>query len=368
MEGWEYGHRPYRLIPVVHPKLVETDDEPCLTEATANTGGGNEVLTRQTETRKGRRSSATIVVAIVVGALLIPGTAQARRLAPRHGVLFGAHVSPRWGLYQGPSVRKYEDMIGRKFDIVNRYHAFSYRDMTTEKSMASEGRIPMISWKALDGFSPNSNRAREIAAGNADEGIRKFARAVKRVRRPVFIRMWWEFTQAPGRIQFIGEPREFKRAWRHVVGIFRHMGVHNAKFVWDPQAAAFCNGRAQSFYPGNRWVDWIGGSAVPVDNFRSFRQLFECFYKFGKHHPKPLMAWSSVIEKPGDPYWKAGWMRGVKRTIQHRWPRLKAFVYMHSDYTHTNYWADTTQQSMDRYIDIGCSNYFNPNDRRTTRC
>jgi hypothetical protein len=164
-------------------------------------------------------------------------------------------------------VRKYEDMIGRKFDIVDRYHAFSYRDMTTEKSMASEGRIPMISWKALDGFSPNSNRAREIAAGNADEGIRKFARAVKRVRRPVFIRMWWEFTQAPGRIQFIGEPREFKRAWRHVVGIFRHMGVHNAKFVWDPQAAAYCNGRAQS----HPWEPVGDGSALggAVDNFRA---------------------------------------------------------------------------------------------------
>jgi hypothetical protein len=52
-------------------------------------------------------------------------------------------------------VRKYEDMIGRKFDIVNRYHAFSYRDMTTEKSMA-EGRIPMISWKALDGSRPTA--------------------------------------------------------------------------------------------------------------------------------------------------------------------------------------------------------------------
>jgi hypothetical protein len=41
---------------------------------------------------------------------------------------------------------------------------------------------------------------------------------------------------------------------------------------------------------------------------------------------------------------------------------------MHSDYTNTNYWADTTQQSMDNYIDIGCSNYFNPNNRHTRRC
>ena len=308
------------------------------------------------------RRASVIVVAIVAVALLIPGVALAR-LAPRHGVLFGAHISPRWGLYQGPTVRKYEDMIGRKFDIVNRYHAFSYVDMTTEKSMASEGRIPMISWKALDGSRPNRHRAAQIAAGRADGGIRKFARAVKAIGKPVMIRLWWEFTQAPGRVQYIGPPRDFIRAWKHVVRMFHRMGVKNAKFVWDPQAAAYCNGRAQSFYPGGRWVDWIGGSAVPIESYRSFHELFSCFYRFGKHHNRPLMAWSGVTEKPGSPYWKARWLQGVKRTISNRMPKVKAFVYMHADYAKTDYWADTTTQSMARYIAIGCANYFNPNDR-----
>ena len=303
----------------------------------------------------------------MTAALLIPSGAHAR-IAPRHGVLFGAHVSPRWGLYQGPTVRRYEKVIGRKFDLVNRYHAFSDADMTTEKAMASEGRIPMISWKALDGWASDRDRAAAIAAGRADKGIRRFARAVRSIGRTVMIRMWWEFTQAPGRIQYIGPPRKFIPAWRHVVGIFHRMGVRNARFVWDPQANAFCNGRAQSFYPGDRWVDWIGGSAVPIDSFRSFRKLFSCFYRFGKHHPQPLMAWSSVIEKPGSPRWKSRWMRGAKRTIRRRMPLLKAFVYMNADYSRTNYWADTTKRSLRRYVSMGCSRYFNPSGRRLRRC
>jgi hypothetical protein len=319
-------------------------------------------LARRTEIPMVRSVSVTIASAIVAVALLAPGTAQAR-VAPRHGVLFGAHVSPRWGLYQGPTVRRYEAKIGRKFDIVNRYHAFSDSVMVTEASMASEGRIPMISWKALDGSAPNRHRAAEIAAGRADAGIKKFARAVKALRAPVMIRPWWEFTQAPGKIQYIGSPREFIRAWKHMVRLFRSVGARNAQFVWDPQAAAFCNGRAQSFYPGDRWVQWIGGSAVPVDSFRSFDAMFGCFYRFGNKHHRPLMVWSGVREKPGAPRWKAHWLRGAKRTMRDRMPKIKAFVYLHADYANTNYWADTSDQALARYRAIGCTNYFNPNGR-----
>ena len=47
------------------------------------------------------------------------------------------------------------------------------------------------------------------------------------------------------------------------MNIYDAEGATNVQWVWDPQAAAFCSGHAQSYYPGDAYVDWIAGTAIP---------------------------------------------------------------------------------------------------------
>ena len=96
---------------------------------------------------------------------------------------------------------------------------------------------------------------------------------------------------------YIGTGPEFIAAWRHVVNIFDAEGATNVQWVWDSQAAAFCNGRAQSYYPGDAYVDWIAGTAIPPsESTKSFTDLFNCFYAWGATKPQPLMVQTGVVE------------------------------------------------------------------------
>src|SRR5207302_7933319 len=94
-----------------------------------------------------------------------------------------------------------------------------------------------------------------------------------------------------------GEPADFIPAWRHVHDIFVHRGATNVIWVWCPVSGDFANGRAQSYYPGGAYVDWIasdGFSFWPVQNspggrWRSLEEIFSSFYAWGVTKGKPLM-------------------------------------------------------------------------------
>ncbi len=109
---------------------------------------------------------------------------------------------------------------------------------------------------------------------------------------------------------------------------------------------------------GDAWVNWIGGSAVPISNFESFGGLFHCYYQWAKHRPHPMMAWTGVVERPGNPVWKANYLRNARRTIHLHMTKLKAFMYFNSVNGRTDYWADTTPRSFNAYVAMACAPYF----------
>jgi glycosyl hydrolase family 26 len=309
---------------------------------------------RRTQHRFRTRWAAAAVVATV--AIVVAGGMPSATAA--HKVLFGAHVSPRWGLGQGYAIQRYEGKVGRKFAIVNRFKGLSDPKMEFAAMMVNQGRIPMMSWRAVDHKRMDPNRALKIARGDFDTRIRVFANSVRSVGAPVLIRFSWEMTQAPGHLQYIGTPAEFKRAWRHVVSIFRAQGATNAKFIWAPQARSFCNGKGQGFYPGDAWVDWIGGSAVPGDTWTSYQELFHCFYPWAAPRGKKMITWFGIRERPGDASWKAGLLRGTLGTLKNSMPKIDAIIYFNSINGPNNFWADTSGRAFTAYKTIGCAPYF----------
>src|SRR5207245_10312267 len=100
-------------------------------------------------------------------------------------------------------------------------------------------------------------------------------------------------------------PQHLRAPRRHK----RHLGLVR-------RVAHFANGRAQSYYPGNAYVDWIAGDGwsfwpvqqTPKGRWRSLQEIFSSMYSWGSTMGKPLMiAATGVQEDPSQPTRKAQW-------------------------------------------------------------
>lgn len=318
--------------------------------------------------RSGRRSSETrnrprfrAVLAVTVLTMLVTAlgapSASAKVRVPSVGVWLGAF--PNKGGDNIRALHQIEAAVGRQMRIVNKYHSWSNHAYRFERQLIANGRIPLISWRATE-QTPDRARAQRIASGRYDVLIKRTAAAVRALRGRVLIRLAWEMDQGPGERQYIGGPVQFIRAWRRVVSIFRAKGVRNAEFVWAPRAGSFKKGTGQHFYPGPAWVDWIGGSAVPIHHFAGFRSLFGGFHAWAARQPKPLLIWVGVRERSGNPRWKAAFFRGMNQAVR-GWRRVKAVVYYHARAPKGySYYVDTSPQALRAFRAMVRSNYFTP--------
>src|SRR5215475_487799 len=127
-------------------------------------------------------------------------------------------------------------------------------------------------------LNPTRISMAKLAAGAYDSAIRSYARQVKAFRCHVVLSLghemngWWYPWGLPGTT-----PHAFKTAWRHFFNIFAAEHVTNVIWSWDPshEHGHFRSGKvawpASRWYPGNRYVDWIGidGYFSPGHNFRN---------------------------------------------------------------------------------------------------
>jgi hypothetical protein len=303
------------------------------------------------------RATLSVVILTTLAATLWGPAASARVRVPSRGIWLGAF--PNKGGDNVRALHQMEAAIGRHLKIVNKYHSFSNHSYRFERRLIARGRIPLISWRATE-MTPDPSRARKINSGRYDTLIRRTALAVRALRGRVLIRFAWEMDQGPGERQGIGRPTQFVRAWRRVVSIFRSRGVRNAEFVWAPRAGSFNKGVGQHFYPGPAWVDWIGGSAVPIHRYATFHKLFGGFHAWAVRQPKPLLIWCGVRERAGNAGWKAAYFRGMNRVVR-GWRRLKALVYYHARAPKGyDYFVDTSPQALRAFRDVVRSRYFKP--------
>ena len=127
----------------------------------------------------------------------------------------------------------------------------------------NHGSIPMISWTPEGGTDPTRWQLRKIIDGVHDAYIRQFATDAKKWGFPFFLRIMHEMNGAwgwPWQEDSNGNKRgEFVPAWRHIIDIFRSVGVTNASFVWCPNVDwnGSPNPSYASLYPGDSYVDWI---------------------------------------------------------------------------------------------------------------
>ena len=68
----------------------------------------------------------------------------------------------------------------------------------------------------------------------------------------------------------------FVAAWRHIVTLFRHQGTNNVTWLWTLQADEKGTGPIASWWPGEKYVTWVG-----IDGYY-YRPSETFFSIFGK--------------------------------------------------------------------------------------
>ena len=112
-----------------------------------------------------------------------------------------------------------------------------------------------------------------IAAGESDRYLYRFAAAVRRYGGRVILSFapeadgsWypWGWRHA--------DPARWVAAWRHVVTVFRNAGATKVTWLWTMSGDSGTAGRVRLWWPGARYVNWIGVDGYyvsPADTFGS---------------------------------------------------------------------------------------------------
>lgn len=160
---------------------------------------------------------------------------------------------------------------------------------------------------------------------NARMYFEKFAKSISEIREPIFLLPLWEINATFSRRiwhQYSAEKQI--RLWKYMWNIFEEYEANNyVTWIWEiipPEM--FKPGvilKPESFYPGDKYVDWIGISVVsgssngPARN--SFRYLFSKTYmQLRQNHPnKPIMIAELTRRKDSSQY---KWFDEAFKTIK----------------------------------------------------
>jgi hypothetical protein len=272
--------------------------------------------------------------ALASAAVFCGGSASAASdpIVPQKGALLALFANGADGMTDEQELARIEGAIGRKVAIVHRYAPWTQKVFKREAQDVARGQVPMISW------SPGRfTTATQITSGSQDGVIQNTAAQLKALGGPVLLRLAYEMDQPtthPGQ-RNIGPPAEFIPAWRHVVDLFRKAGATNVRFVWCPIASHFKDGRAQAYYPGDEYVDWIGADAY---NWYPTRKtwatyssgILDAFYTWSAPHAKPLIIGETgTMEDPARPGRKAAWFADALAWLK-KHPAIKAWSYFDS--------------------------------------
>jgi beta-mannanase len=277
-------------------------------------------------------------------------------LVPDEGALFGAYVQPTGGWSAAAverSIEQREAQIGRKLDIDQHFFPFEsgFPGKVVEWDIAN-GRIPMISWAGtyLD----------KLLNGSHDALIRARADGLKALDARVFLRFYPEMNGAFHDAWTGRDYTKFIAAWRHVHDIFVARGASNVVWAWTPTSIGPAS---LHWYPGGKYVDWIGMDPYnwypgrPHAGWREFGNMLKPLQDAAVSLGKPaLIGETGVQEDPASPGRKAEWLGGVPAAMA-KFPAIKALVYFDS-FNKYNWKASTSSTSLSAYSAMANASYF----------
>jgi mannan endo-1,4-beta-mannosidase len=280
------------------------------------------------------------VTAIVLALLTLPAIAVRERagrppLLPVPNIrAVGTYVDP-W------HIDEWSMKVGATATIAARFEAFWRKRTITKFTDEAEHqgiKRVLVSWEPWKPVPTRLGVARvarpqprytnrAIANGAQDRYIRRFARSLATFDGAVYLRFahemngfWYPWSH---------DPREYRRAWRHVVEVFRQVGAENVRFVWSVnpslyQAMPAWIRQLRLYWPGKGYVDMVGATVINFGMTKRYAISAVAPRLRALHHiyAKPVFLTEVNTQYGG----RVRWLQDLRRLLRHT-PWIKALAW-----------------------------------------
>jgi Glycosyl hydrolase family 26 len=257
-------------------------------------------------------------------ALALTGVPTAHAATPKR--TFGTYVDP-W------HVAEWTAKVGAAPHYVARFEAFSRGttvDAFLRESERQGLRRVLVSWEPwtpvpaelgiVEQFREQPGYSnRDIAAGAQDAYILAFARSLATFQGRVDLRYAHEMngTWYP----WSHDPVSYRRAWRHIVGLFRSAGASNVRFVWSVNPSLYLPFRkwrrsVRVYWPGPRYVDAVGSTMINFGGDKEYavKRFVPRLRALRRLYRKPVMLTEVSTARRGRLRWLTSLRRMLRRT------------------------------------------------------
>ena len=256
----------------------------------------------------GKLTGAVICVAAVVCAVIV---AVAKESGSPSNAAPPAHAQPiRYlGVFEPGSPASYAGVdgfaraVGRQPNLVTYYSSWGEKFQRAFAETAYQhGASTIVE------IDPANISLAKIASGEYDSYLLSFANDVAAFNHQVIISFghemngyWytWGYHNTPA-ITFVA-------AWRHIVNLFRQHGADNVKWLWQVNSLNSRTGPVQDWWPGSRYVTWVGISGYYYLPGNTFENVFDpVFAAIRQFTQDPIL----IAETAVGP--QAGQSRGIR--------------------------------------------------------
>ncbi len=208
---------------------------------------------------------------------------------------------------------------------------------------AEKNVISFITYDARYYYEEEGYVFKKILTGEFDDAIKESAKKLRKYGEQYggfFIRTMRKMNLTRRWPPWGGIPHKFKKTWKHIWHIFNEEGANEyATWVWDPFISVARGAQyANSYYPGDSFVDWIGFNGYNFggqlyQTYQTFSQLFTFEYStMRKKHPtKPIMIVETGTDEMGS---KEKWVKNAFRDVKEKFQGIKAICWWDEKWSH----------------------------------
>jgi mannan endo-1,4-beta-mannosidase len=193
---------------------------------------------------------------------------QAATLPASPASYLGVYAPGAPATYQ--QVADFAKAAGRQPNLVGYYSGWAERFAASfAQQIHGHGAVPIVQ------IDPSLANIPAITAGTYDRYLRSYAKSVRDFGYPVVIGFghemnasWysWGYRRVP--------PRTFVAAWQHIVTLFRGQGADNVTWLWTINADRSNAVPVASWWPGARYVTWVGIDGYYYRPSDTFNRVF----------------------------------------------------------------------------------------------
>jgi len=278
---------------------------------------------------------------------------------------------PLLGIYYGnqgwrmDQVQALEAWQGKKYAVLNLFTNWANDPKVIDNlfqqqlpNIWNNQNIPMISWEPYTiGTTPNDIEV-QIANGEHDSYIHHWADQLKAFLsgpdgqygtaddRRVYLRLahemngdWYPWGATMGN----NSPNDYIRMWRHTKAIFDSKGLDSSRlqWVWSVNHRDIGRYKAEEFYPGDSYVDWVSidgynwGASQSWSSWQTPAEVFDnMINRLHKITDKPIAitevgTTSLVSPKQNDLARKSAWITDFRNYVVNR--DIKMVIWFNED-------------------------------------